>query len=175
MLFILLFILLTTALLISIFLLSEYDVETLKDILYPKRQLTFPLVTLAGDIVDSKEDLDVRLETLKTKLVEKKHALEETQSKILTAVESMDKLNTTSEEIRRYYWKLKSEVARSELDCQDIQQQIEDFQKKQQDLNEEIRRNDGLCKAIFKDFKVCDSKCSSRTTMKSFSNASFSF
>lgn len=171
--FILFFVIFLASLVVTAFIVTDNDLDSLKDIIYPKRQVTFPMITLSGDIVDSKEELDLRLETLKTKLDEKKHALDETKSKIMTAVESMDKLNTTSEEIKKYYWKLKSEVARSEMDCQDLQVQIDDFQVKQRELNEEIKRSDGLYKAIFKDFKVIDSRNSSKTTLRTISSLSF--
>lgn len=160
--FILLVIVISTAAAITGFLLATGDIATLRKLINGNKKLTFPIVTRSGDIVDSKEELDSRLEALRIKLEEKKSALEIARSRITTTVESMEKLNNTSAEIRRYYLQLKSEIAKSEVDCSDLQSQIDDYQKKQQDLHQEIRKNDGYYKNVLRELKLFDATHSSR-------------
>lgn len=98
----------------------------------------FPILTPSGEVLESKEELEAQLDILKHRLDIKKSELEISKTKVNTAAENMEKLMSTSVEVRKYYMKLKAEITRSERDCKELQKQIEDFKKQQKDLKNHL-------------------------------------
>ncbi|KAF7279646.1 uncharacterized protein LOC143206501 [Rhynchophorus ferrugineus] len=100
-----------------------------------------PIITPTGQIVNSVEDLDMQLEFLEGQLEDKEKELEETKSKQLATCERLNKLNDTTNQIKKYFLKLKSEMTKSESEIGELRTQIEDYKKRQVRLREEVNEN----------------------------------
>ncbi|XP_030759704.1 uncharacterized protein LOC115885077 [Sitophilus oryzae] len=100
-----------------------------------------PIITPTGQIVNSVEDLDMQLEFLENQLEEKEKELEESKTKQLATCEKLDKLTDTTNQIKKYYIKLKSEIYKSESEINELRHQIEDYKKRQVRLREEVNEN----------------------------------
>lgn len=69
-----------------------------------------------------KKELDVQLDVLYFRLDRKRRELQ--------LMRTLQKLNTTSPDVVKYYRKLKEDINRGELDCEDIEGQINHFRRR---------------------------------------------
>lgn len=129
---------------VAFLLISSGDLSTFKE-RYARKRLHrsthLPIVTSHGDIVNSLEDLDVQLEVLKSQLTDKQNMLEESKTKVASAASNLQRLHDTSCEVKRYYIRLKAEIAKSDMDCKELQKQIEEYRKTQNKLRDEVNAN----------------------------------
>ncbi|CAH1119389.1 unnamed protein product [Phaedon cochleariae] len=100
-----------------------------------------PIITSTGQIVNCVEDLDLHLDFLRGQLEEKEEELESSRSKISSTGENLKKLTDTTNEVRKYYLKLKSEINKTENECKQLKIQIEDYKLRQTRLREEVNEN----------------------------------
>ncbi|KAH1025274.1 hypothetical protein HUJ05_010030, partial [Dendroctonus ponderosae] len=100
-----------------------------------------PIITPTGQIVNSVEDLDMQLEFLENQLEEKEKEVESSKSKLEAAAERLEKLGDTTNQVKKYYVKLKTDVAKSETEINELRNQIDDFKMRQLRLREEVNEN----------------------------------
>lgn len=117
---------------------------------YYKKALSFkkvpkitelPIVTATGQIVNSVEELDMHLEFLQNQLEEKETELEVAKAKISSTQDNLKTINDTANEVKKYYFKLKSEITKNEKDYEDLKVQIEEYKMRQLRLREEVSQN----------------------------------
>lgn len=136
----------TAAGITAFLLLSTGDLKKFRETFMSHTiQKTFPMLTASGEILETREELDAQLNILQHRLDVKRSELEITRNRINLAAENMEKLLSTSTEVKKYYSKLQNDIGRSEKDCMDIQRQIEEFKRQQIELQEQIE-NDTLFK-----------------------------
>lgn len=149
-------------------LLSSGNIKNFKKNIFPKGQVSqLPIVTPEGNVVDSKEELDAHLEVLENKLLEKVGEIASSKTKINDAKESIDKLNTTQVQVKKYYIKLKEEIKKSEEDCRRLKSQIDDYRERRTELEKEMKKNEALYNNILGVVKSNDSVDTSQTSSKS--------
>lgn len=133
----------TAAGIAAFILLSSGDLRKFRDSFTKHHYMdgAFPILTASGAVLENKEELDAQLDILHHRLDVKKGEIVKTRTRIVTAAENMEKLLSTSTEVKKYYGKLKLEIARSERDCTEIQRQIGEFKRQQLDLQDRIKRS----------------------------------
>ncbi|VEN39410.1 unnamed protein product [Callosobruchus maculatus] len=107
----------------------------------PPRITEIPIVTAGGQVVNSVEELDMHLEFLNAQLEEKQKEMEEAKAKLLSTEENLRKLTDAATEVKKYYLKLRSEIAKSDSDCNILSNQIKEFKRRQERLREEVNEN----------------------------------
>lgn len=117
----------------------------------PKPQL--PVVTPDGRLVDNKEDLELELDVLEDKLNEKQTTIVVSKAKIFNTEDSIERLSAASLEVKKYYRKLKDEIARSEKECKELQEQIEDYKQRKQELKAQMHNNEKQFQDLVKNVK----------------------
>lgn len=130
--FLILTIIFTVSASITAFLVATSDLNEIF------KKMAFPIITEYGHIIDSKEQLDENLDNLKYMLEEKRGVLDDIRQKICAAERAMDRLNSNSAEIKRYYMQLRSEVLKKEMECTNLTQQITSYMKRQRDLQDAL-------------------------------------
>lgn len=132
----------TAAGITAFLLMSADDLKKFRDRFITNRlEKTFPMLTASGEILENREELDAQLDILQHRLDVKRVEIETSRNRISVAAENMEKLLSTSNEVKRYYTKLKADISRSEQDCIDIQRQIEEFKRQQIEIQEQIIKN----------------------------------
>nr|CAI5866273.1 unnamed protein product [Callosobruchus analis] len=107
----------------------------------PPRITEIPIVTAGGQVVNSVEELDMHVEFLNGQLEEKQREMEEARAKLLSTEENLRKLTDATNEVKKYYVKLKSEIAKSDSECNILSSQIKDFKRRQERLRDEVNEN----------------------------------
>lgn len=149
----------TAAGITAFLLMSSDDLKKFRETFITEECIkTFPMLTPSGEILENREELDAQLDVLQHRLDVKRNEIETSRNRINVAAENMEKLLSTSNEVKKYYTKLKADITRSEQDCIEIQRQIEEFKNQQIEIQERIKRNNN------KLFKHNVNKRISRTT-----------
>lgn len=118
-----------------------------KQIFKPKRQVI--LITPEGDIIDTKEGLDIELEVLNSKLLEKQDCLTKSKERILSTLGNIQKLVTTKQEISKHFANLKYEIDRAERDCKELKTRIINYnEKKEAIMKAEEGRDEDICQKM---------------------------
>ncbi|CAH1999517.1 unnamed protein product [Acanthoscelides obtectus] len=125
------------AILLKFWRLRQRDCDGRK----PPRITEIPIVTAGGQVVNSVEELDMHVEFLNGQLEEKQKDLEEDRAKLLTTEENLRKLTDATNEVKKYYLKLKSEIAKADSECNILSCQVKDFKRRQERLREEVNEN----------------------------------
>ncbi|XP_044758953.1 uncharacterized protein LOC123316791 [Coccinella septempunctata] len=125
---------------VGVLLISSNEYENIKNNLR-NRISEFSLQNSNGQILSSLEDLDGKLETLKNKLEEKKREVEDSKSEVYRTTEKIQALNETSKQVKLYYTGLKQDILKSEQDCRNLYQQIEEYKSRQNNLRKEVQEN----------------------------------
>lgn len=99
-----------------------------KQIFKPKRQVV--LITPEGDIIDTKEGLDVELEVLNQKLQEKQHQLIKSKERITNTLGNIQRLVSTKQEVSKHFATLKFEIDKAENDCKELKTRINTYNDK---------------------------------------------
>lgn len=126
----LLSIILATSLGVAAFVLmvnSDQNIVS-KQLFKPKRQVV--LITPDGDIIDTKEGLDVELEILNQKLREKQDQLIKSKERITNTLGNIQRLVTTKHEISKHFANLRYEIDKAEKDCKDLKERITNYSEK---------------------------------------------
>lgn len=146
-------------------LLTVRDVAKLRDIFaLPQVEPELPTITSDGIVLHNKEDLENQLETLETTLSSTLKDLEDSKEKVLKAQDSIQQLDDTSKQVKKYYAKLKSDVAKSELSCKGLQQKIEEYRRRRDTLETRIKRNEEFYKDLLADMaQQCANSTNTRT------------
>lgn len=118
----------------------------------PRKHL--PLVTHDGKIVQTKEELEEELETLNEKLQDKKQSLESSKLKVSSAEDSIDKLTVASAEVKKYYARLKNEIQKSERECKELQDQIDEYKLRQMEIRNQMKSNEKRFKNLLSNIKI---------------------
>lgn len=123
-------------------LLVSGDMRKFKENFSEPLRHQLPVVTPDGRVVDSKEDLELELDVLEDKLNEKQTTIVVSKAKIFNTEDSIERLSAASMEVKKYYRKLKEEIARSEKECKELQEQIEDYKQRKQELKAQMQNNE---------------------------------
>lgn len=134
-------------------------------------ETSLPIITKEGQILDTKEDLDEQLTVLQDRLESKQGELLTSKSRILTAAESIQKLQATSDQVRRYYLKLKTEIERSEHHCKSLEDEIEEYRRKRQNVLKNGKlseKSDQFLKNLCKDLGKVKAEPNSDSALKNY-------
>lgn len=101
-----------------------------KQIFKPKRQVV--LITPEGDVIDTKEGLDVELEVLNQKLQEKQHQLVQSKERITNTLGNIQRLVSTKQEVSKHFATLKYEIDKAENDCKELKSRINNYNEKKE-------------------------------------------
>ncbi|CAH0563819.1 unnamed protein product [Brassicogethes aeneus] len=133
-------ILATSVLIVAVLIFVSEDLSAFKN-KYASRTFELPILSPNGQILNTVDDLEEELSYLKEKLDEKQNEIEKSKLKVCTASDSLKKLGETSDEVKKYYIKLKNDIMRSEKECLDLQDQIQLYKEKQKKLRQEVKDN----------------------------------
>lgn len=117
-----------------------------KQIFKPKRQVV--LITPEGDIIDTKEGLDVELEVLNQKLREKQEALIKSKERISSTLGNIQRLVTTKHEISKHFANLKFEIDKAERDCKELKTRISSYNVKKEAFDTFEEEKDDVCQKM---------------------------
>lgn len=145
-------IIVATALGVAAFVLmmNANDNCAAKQIFKPKRQVV--LITPEGDIIDTKEGVDVELDILNHKLKEKQDAILKSKDRISLTLNSIQKLVATKHEISKHFANLKYEIDKAERDCKDLKSRISNYNiTKEQMVQEDLKSDstdEDICQKV---------------------------
>nr|CAH7717765.1 unnamed protein product [Callosobruchus chinensis]CAH7724727.1 unnamed protein product [Callosobruchus chinensis] len=83
----------------------------------------------------------MHVEFLSGQLEEKQKEMEDAKANLLSTEENLRKLTDAATEVKKYYLKLRCEIAKSDSDCSILSSQIKDFKRRQERLREEVNEN----------------------------------
>ncbi|KAF5302605.1 hypothetical protein FQA39_LY10223 [Lamprigera yunnana] len=101
-----------------------------------------PIMMLDGNVLNSKEALEMQLEVLEKQLLEKANELESSKLKVDDTKENIEKPADTQVQAKNYYCKLKREIVKSEEEFSKLQSQIDDYRYRRIELEQEMKRNE---------------------------------
>lgn len=134
-------------------LLVSGDMRKFKQNFSEQPQPQLPVITPDGRLVENKEDLEVELDVLEDKLNEKQTTIVVSKAKIFNTEDSIERLSAASLEVKKYYRKLKEEIARSEKECKELQEQIQDYKQRKQELKTQMQNNEKQFQDLVKNVK----------------------
>ncbi|XP_017783422.1 PREDICTED: uncharacterized protein LOC108567447 [Nicrophorus vespilloides] len=118
-------------------------------------------------------EIDLQLDVLKFKLDRKQTDIESSKGRVIMAAESIQKLSNTSNEVKKYYVKLKEDIMKSEQDCRELQTQIDEFKRKQHILREQSRVYDKFGETVISEVNYDLSRLDSKNTVSDISTNSY--